>query len=211
MRSQTICRLTLVLAAAFMLGSTLFAQSIASDGFNRPPAKTLKIVINGTLGPVLSGSDPLGADGQGGKLTVKASESLSPKKHTSNSATYVLPAGAMTITVGSQQFKTTSSSTMAVKLTTQADILTLSATGPQGIQITGTAYLATGSWTSAVLKHPAPFLPSPQKLTPAKSDTGPGSKLKYTIFGSSTVLGITGKASSSDAADLFFPGEGLTF
>jgi hypothetical protein len=185
-----------LVAAVCMLPIHGLAQSSSSV---QSSSKTLTITIKGTLGPVLSGGDPLGADGKNGKLTIQASESLSPKKHTTNSATYILPAGAMTITVGSQKFQTNSKSTMIVQLTSTADILTLKASGPDGLQVTGVAYLQSGSWTNAVLKHPTTFKPSPQKLTAAKTANGPGSKVSYTIFGSMTVLGLNGTASSKDA------------
>ncbi len=199
----------LLLTTVLVLVAGLSAQPV---GVHARPAKTLTITINGTLGPVLSGSDPLGANGQGGTLTVMASESLSPKKHTPNSATYILPPGAMTITVGSNQFKTKTNSTMMVKLTNSADILTLIASGSiDGInlQVTGTAYLKAGSWKKSVLKHPTKFSPSPQNLTSAQKSNGPGSKVKYTVFGSSTVLGLSGTASDSDAADAFFFGDDI--
>ncbi len=210
MRFKTICISTLMFVAVSLAGSQLLAQSAESKPFGQPASKTLTIVVKGTLGPILSGQDPLGADGQGGKLTVKASESLSPKKHTSNSATYSLPAGAMTVTFGNNQFQTTSPSTMTVKLTSTADVLTLVANGPDQVQVTGTAYLKAGSWTSAVLKHPALFKPSPQTLKPAKTASGPGSKVKYTFFGSPTVLGLTGNATCSQAAASQVP-EGDSF
>ncbi len=198
---------TLALAAVLVLVPGLSAQPI---GVHRKPAKTLTISIVGTLGPILSGSDPLGVNGDGGTLTVLAKESLSPKKHTSNSATYILPPGAMTITVGSNQFQTKSNSTMIVQLTKSADILTLIASGSIDrikLSVTGTAYLESGSWTKAVLKHPTTFSPSPQNLTPAKKSNGPGSKVAYTVFGEKTVLGLTGSASDSDAAVPFFFGD----
>ena len=207
MPSKTLCKLLLTLTAVFALASRLPAQSTDSNGYGHPPAKTLSIVVKGTLGPVLSGSDPLGLNGESGKVAIKASESLSPTKHTSNSATYKLPAGAITLTFGSEKYKTTSASTMTVTLTSTADTLTVSATGPDGAQVTSLAYLKTGSWTNAVLKHPTTFTPSPQKLTAAKSDNGPGSKVSYTIFGSKTVLGLSGTASSSDPAPEVFSEE----
>ena len=186
-----------VFATTLCVACMVSASAVARQS---PAAKILTITIKGTLGPVLSGGDPLGADGKAGKLNIKASESLNPTKHTSDSATYTLPAGAVTVTVGSQKFQTSSKSTMTVKLTSTADILTLKATGPDNLQVTGLAYLQSGSWTNAVLKHPATFTPSPQKLTAAKTANGPGSKVSYTIFGSTTVLGLNGNASSKDAA-----------
>jgi hypothetical protein len=189
--------------------SALVLFTVLVVGLSSPAAaKTLTIKINAKLGPVLSGSDPGNLNGKQGSVTVKASESLSPTKHSSNSATYTLPPGAIVITAGSDHFKTTTKSTMTVTLTSSADILTLNASGSiegLNVQVTDTSYLKTGSWTSAVLKHPTTFSPSPQNLTPAKTANGPGSKLKYVVEGSTTVLGVTGTASSSDPAKFFLP------
>ena len=185
---------TVILVALLVLAcaATQFVQPANAN----PAAGTLTITLNGKLGPILSGMDPLGLNGHSGKLTVKASESLNPKKHNANSATYVLPAGAITVQAGNNRFTTTKPSSMIITLGSSADTLVLQFTGPQGIQITDTNDLKTGSWTTKVLKHPTPFSPSPQNLKAAKSANGPGSKLKYTIQGSSTVLGFTGTAAN---------------
>ena len=59
------------------------------------------------------------------------------------------------------------------------------------------SHLAKASFTTAVLKHPQRFKPSPQNLTSATTASGPGSKIKYTVpLLGSTVLGLTGKASN---------------
>jgi hypothetical protein len=205
MHTRTICCLALC-AALVLAAPGLWGQS---DAIARPApsGKTLTMTIMGSLGPILSGSDPLGLDGQNGTVTVQASESLPPTKHTSNSATYTLPAGAITIKAGSHKFKTTTKSTMVVKLRNSADILTLNARGPEDLKITGIAYLQPDSWTKSVLKHPTTFSPSPQTLTAAENANGPGSKVKYTIDGSTTVLGLSGAISCSDDEDWLFYGE----
>ena len=43
-----------------------------ADDPAKVPAKTLTIVVDGTLGPVLSGNDPAGLDGQSATMTVTA-------------------------------------------------------------------------------------------------------------------------------------------
>jgi hypothetical protein len=134
-----------------------------------------------------------------------ASESLKPTKHTSTSATYTLPAGAITVTAGTNQFTTMSPSKMIISLKSKADTLVLVAAGPDGLMVTDTTFLKAGSWTNTVLKHPTVFKPSPQKLTSAKSAGGPGCKVKYTIFDNTTVLGFAGTGSSSATADPVFP------
>jgi hypothetical protein len=165
---------------------------------------TLSINVKGTVGAVLSGSDPLGASGGSGQLTVTASESLTPTSTTATSATYTLPPGAITGTVSGITFTTTSNSTMKMIFpATGPDYLVLIAVIKEfgvNIQVVGTANLKHGSYTSAVLLHPTTFTPSPQKLTSATTATGPGSKIKYTFLGSTTVLGFSGYAANSQAA-----------
>jgi hypothetical protein len=207
MLSKIVHNSALVLVAVLVLGSTIWAQSI--EGSVVPATKTLTITLKGTLGPVLAGTDPLGLNGQSGTVTVMASESLSPTKHTSTSATYTLPAGAITVTAGSHKFTTKSPSKMIINLTSTADTLTLIAAGPSGFLVTDTTFLKAGSWTTTVLKHPKPFNPSPQKLTSAKNATGPGCKVKYVIFGTTTVLGFNGTGSSKAAIDPVLPDEEL--
>jgi hypothetical protein len=206
MLCKTIRICVLVLLAVLVGSCTIWAQSVEGAALN--PAHTLTITIKGTLGPILSGSDPAGLDGKEGSVTVLASESLKPVQHTKNSATYRLPAGAITVKADGTKYTSQSPSKMIITLTGKADILALvlaiSVEG-QSVVITDTTYLATASWTAAVLKHPTVFAPSPQELTPAKTADGPGSKLKYSVDESATVLGFSGSASSSSAADPVLP------
>ena len=195
-----------VLVAVLVLGCAVWAQSVEISAVS-PATHTLTITIKGTIEPILSGSDPLGLDGKSGVVTLLASESLSPTSHTSTSATYKLPAGAITVTAGGKKFTTKSPSKMIIKLTSTADTLTLILTGPESAVVTDTTYLKTNSWTTAVLKHPGVFSPSPQKLTSATTASGPGCKVKYTIFGSTTVLGFHGTGSSSATVDPVLPDE----
>jgi hypothetical protein len=209
MLSKKVYTSALILVSVVALGCTCWAQSLDVAGGVVPATHTLTITLKGTLGPILSGSDPLMLNGQSGTVTVMASESLSPIAHTSTSATYKLPAGAITVVAGSNKFTTTSPSKMIVKLTSTADTLTLIVAGPSGLMVTETTFLKTGSWTTAVLKHPTVFKPSPQKLTSAKTAMGPGCKIKYTIFGSTTVLGFHGTGSNSATVDPVLPDEDL--
>jgi len=197
-----------VLVAVLVLGCAVWAQSVEISAVS-PATHTLTITIKGTIEPILSGSDPLGLDGKSGVVTLMASESLSPTSHTSTSATYKLPAGAITVTAGGKKFTTKSPSKMIIKLTSTADTLTLILTGPESAVVTDTTYLKANSWTTAVLKHPGVFSPSPQKLTSATTASGPGCKVKYTIFGSTTVLGFHGTGSSSATVDPVLPDEDL--
>ena len=195
-----------VLVAVVVLGCAVWAQSVEISAVS-PATHTLTITIKGTIEPILSGSDPLGLDGKSGVVTLMASESLSPTSHTSTSATYKLPAGAITVTAGGKKFTTKSPSKMIIKLTSTADTLTLILTGPESAVVTDTTYLKANSWTTAVLKHPGVFSPSPQKLTSATTASGPGCKVKYTIFGSTSVLGFHGTGSSSATVDPVLPDE----
>jgi len=209
MLSKVVRTSILVLVAVVVLGCAVWAQSVEITAAS-PATHTLTISIKGTIGPILSGSDPLSLDGKSGTLTVMAMESLSPTKHTATSATYTLPPGAIKVTAGSNKFTTTSPSKMIIKLTSTADILTLIVTDKNdGLVVTDTSFLQAGSWTNAVLKHPGVFKPSPQKLTSATSAGGPGCKVKYTIFGSTTVLGFNGTAASSSTVDPVLPDEDL--
>ena len=208
---QMLLRVASVLALVVLLvlGRVTWAQSTATVS---EATQTLTITIDGTLGPILAGSDPIGANGQSGTVTIMASESLSPTKHTGSSATYTLPAGAITADVGGVIFTSTSPCKMTIKLGKTADTLTLifaSSIDGFGFTITDTTAVAPGSWTTAVLEHPGVFSPSPQTLTAAESASGPGSKFKYIFEGTATVLGVTGTASSSADADPDLPDEDL--
>ena len=81
MISRIVHTSALMLAALLMLGSTIWAQSIEVAAVNPgvfPATDTLTITGTGTLGPILSGSDPLGLNGLSAGVTVMVSESLSP-------------------------------------------------------------------------------------------------------------------------------------
>jgi hypothetical protein len=202
-----IVRTSALLVVVPVLGCATWAQSI--DAAVNPATHTLTITLKGKIGPLLSGSDPLGLNGLSGTVKIKASESLSPTKHTSTSVTYKLPAGAISVKAGSNNFSTTSPSKMIINLTSTADTMTLMAAGPDGLMVTDTTFLKVGSWTTAVLKHPGVFTPSPQNVTAAKTSGGPGCKIKYTIFGSTSVLGFKGTASNSATLDPVLPEEDL--
>jgi hypothetical protein len=207
MLSKVVRMSTLVLVAVVVLSCAMWAQSV-EVAIAGPATHTLTISIKGILGPILSGTDPLGLNGKSGTITVLASESLSPTKHTATSATYTLPPGAIKVTAGSNKFTTKSPSKMIINLTSTADILTLVVSGKNGLLVTDTTFLQPGSWTKAVLKHPGVFKPSPQTLTSATSANGPGCKVKY-VFGSTTVLGFIGTGSSTATADPVLPDEDL--
>jgi len=208
MIAKMLRRSALVLIAVVVLGGAVWAQSIDVTAVS-PATHTLTITIKGTIEPILSGSDPLGLDGKSGTIKIMASESLSPTTHTATSATYTLPAGAVTVTAGGKKFTTKSPSKMIIHLMSTADTLTLIVNGPDGAVVTDTTFLKTGSWTTAVLKHPGVFTPSPQTLKTATTAGGPGCKVKYTVFGSTTVLGFHGTGSSSATVDPVLPDEDL--
>lgn len=195
-------------SALAVVGSMVMAGAAWSQFADLPPSSTLTISLDATAGPILSGSDIGGLNGKSAVVTLMLSESLRPIKHTSKSATYKVPAGAVTLVANGKTFQNTSPGRMTVKLAGTGDTLTLTyASSYEGFPITlvDTSYLAANSWTTTVLTHPHTFKPSPQNLTAATTASGVGSKLEYTVAGSTTVLGITGTASSSSAADPALP------
>jgi hypothetical protein len=187
------------LAAAGVLAVSGAVWAKPSHPHHAPKA-VLTITLDGTLGPVISGSDPAGLDGDSATVTVVASESLKPYKTTASSASYHIPVGAITVNVNGTDYSSTAKSSMVVQLGKTADTLTLKASLDYNgvkVQVTDVSSLAVGSWTKSVLQHPAVFAPSPQDLSE------PSSNLTYTAFGSATKLGVTGTASNSDTARHF--------
>jgi hypothetical protein len=166
-------------------------------------AASITYTISGTLGPILSGSDPLKANGESGVLTAVASTKLTPTKKTKTSATYTLPAGAITVNIDGTNYGTTGTSTLELTFPaagpdTMVFSATLSVDGFSG-SVVGTASLAKGSFTKAALKHPTSFSPSSQTLTPATTAKGKGSKVEYdvAILGGSSTLGVSGTATAA--------------
>jgi len=179
----------LAFTAALMLGlGTLPAR-----------AADITMTISATLdSPALSGSDPLGAAGGTGTITITIRKTLKPTAHTARSATYRLAAGTVTATVDGDTVTNPSPFTMKISFPAAGpDTLVLSGKVSEDgvtVPISATASLAKGSFTKAVLKHPQAFTPSTQNLTAPTTYPGPGSTLSYTLFGSKTVLGVTGTA-----------------
>jgi hypothetical protein len=179
--------------AAALLAAAGFA--ISGTALAHAPKSTITTTLDGTLGPVISGSDPAGLDGDSAMVTVKASESLKPYKTTASSASYHIPAGDITVDVNGTEYTSTSKSSMTVKLGKSADTLSLKGSFDiEGfkVQVTDVSSLAAGSWAKTVLQHPALFSPSPQNLSE------PSSNFTYTVFGETTKLGVTGTAANTD-------------
>jgi hypothetical protein len=194
------------LAFAVSLASASAALSQTSDTPHKPT--TLTIGLQGTTGPVLAGSDIAGLRGKSAAVTLLLSELVSPKSATSTVATYRIPAGAVTLVVGSTSYKNASPARMKINLTKTADILTLTyvfSLSGIPVSVIETSYLAKNSWASTVLAHPGSFTPSPQSLVAAATASGRGSKLKYAVEGFTCVLGIAGTATSSSAPDAVLP------
>jgi hypothetical protein len=159
------------------------------------PDTTLTITLTGTLNKI-SGPDCLSASGESASASAMISESATPISSTSDSATYKIPAGGVTATVGTTTFTSTKPWAMKVTLAATYDVLVMSGPGPLETTVKTTSTLHKGSWTSAVLLHPAPFSPSPQKQIPSNS------KLQYTapiLCSGTTVLGVTGSISNGAA------------
>jgi hypothetical protein len=156
------------------------------------------------VGPILSGSDPLGANGESGTIVINISSTLAPTSTTAASATYTVPAGAITVTIGGTSYPSTNPSTVEYTIpksgndnlivTTQIDVDGLTGT------VVGTIALAHGSFTKTILTHPIKFSPTPQTLTAATKASGPGSKVKYSaaLIGSTT-LGFSGTGTATEA------------
>jgi hypothetical protein len=94
---------------------------------------------------------------------------------------------------------------MAITLTPAADVLTVIYNSRDNTVTTMIAYLAPGSFSTAVMIHPEPFSPSPQDLSSATAAGGRGTQLQYTRNGKLTVVGMSGTASSSAPADRLLP------
>jgi hypothetical protein len=191
MSFRTIRSAAIVLAAILVSGSGALAWQTPGA-----LANTVTVTIDGTLGPVLKGSDPAGLDGQSATVTILAGESLKPYKTTAKSASYHIPAGDITVDVDGTDYSTTSTSSMIVKLGRKADLLTFKATlniDGYTVKIADTSSLQGGSWSKTVLQHPADFSPSPQTLS------SPSSTFTYAVFGETTVLGVSGTIANSDA------------
>jgi hypothetical protein len=178
----------------------LLSAAVLTIGLCPLVAASITYTISGTAGPVLSGSDPLRADGKSGNVVAVVSATLKPKSHTATSATYKLPAGAVKVTLGGKSY-TAKASTLkytfpAAGPDTMVFTAPVTADGVSGT-VVGTVSLAKGSFTHLVDKHPQKFTPSPQPLTAATTAGGPGSQIKYTapIVGT-TVLGLSGTASN---------------
>jgi hypothetical protein len=178
----------LAASALFALGFSCFPARGAS------PDASFTISVNGSLGKVLAGSDPVGGSGKSGVIDVKVSETLSPVAHTATSATYRLPVGS--VTIGG---KSAGGTPTMMKISTPAKgPVTIFCSGNVNVSgftthVTATVVLAHGSFPASVLKHPAPFK-SPQTLTPATRAGAVGNKVSYTA-GGTTVIALSGTIS----------------
>jgi hypothetical protein len=194
--------------AALAVVATLSVAG-ASQAQTPPPGSTLTMVLKGTAGPVLAGSDIADLDGETATATLRVSEAISPRTQTATTATYRIPAGAVTLVVGGTTYTNESPGRMKISLDKTADVMTLTYVFEYGgslpVTVVETSYLAKGSWTSDVLTHPASFSPSPQALKAAAAASKAGSKIEYTVEGETSVLGIRGTATSRSRPDPILP------
>lgn len=164
-------------------------------------AQSITYTFKGKVGPILSGTDPLGANGQGGELTAVVSTSLTPTSTTTTSATYTLPAGAITVYLGGKKYTTDSKSSLKYNFpaTGREGMIFVATISVSGLTATvvGSVSLDRGSFPASITEHPAAFTPTPQKLTAATTAGGPGSQVSYSaaLIGK-TVLGLSGSASN---------------
>jgi len=186
---KTLCSIVLLCAAAVVA----------------PAQSTVTYTITGTLGPVLGGTDCLGLDNMMLSLTASISSKSVPIKTTTVSATYKLPAGSVSVTIGGTNFKNTKPWTVTYILNSTSDNLTFAGAGMSGTTYIINANLKVKSFPPTVLGttgHPSVFKPSPQTLT------SPASFLSYTTTlctaasrtMSSSKLGLGGSANSQPAA-----------
>lgn len=199
-----------VSALAFVVSVVSVASAGAAmlQSESPPKSSTLTITLEGTTGPVLAGTDIASLNGKSATATLLLNELISPKSQTTKTASYKIPAGAVTLVVGTKTYTNASPGRMTIKLTNSAVTMTLTyAFILSGFPVTvvETSTLAKNSWTDAVFTHPGTFSPSPQDLTAAATATGTGSKLQYSVEGFTCVLGITGTATSSSAPDAVLP------
>ena len=180
-----------------LLQWTAFLAIAAVSLQAQSPAAIINVTVLGNLGPVLEGSDPLGASGHNGILSLQISESETPETVSGSSVVYSVPAGSVTTLIGSTRFTTITPSRLTITLGPAADTLSVLYSGQNGTQTRFEATLAPGSFSTAVLTHPEPFSPTPQNLTAAMGAAGPGSKLSYAYSGTLTVLGLDGSISNS--------------
>jgi len=164
-------------------------------------AANITYTITGTLGPILSGSDPLGANGETGTVTAVVSQSLHPTSTTATSATYTLPQGAISVIIGGTTYGTQGPATLIYNFPASgpATLVCSAKVSVDGLTgtVTLTASLAHGSIPSSVTSHPAKFKPSPQTLKAATKAGGAGSQVKYSVpLLGTTVLGLAGTASN---------------
>jgi hypothetical protein len=188
----------IIRASALIAGSILVTSGMAgaqSGDRALPPAATLTIVLDGTLGPVLSGSDPAGLNGDSATITIKASESLTPFKVTAKSASYHIPAKDIVLSVNGNNYSPSSRYNLVINLGKTANTMTFSGKAKLGFvstNVSEVSTLAAGSWSKTVRQHLVAFSPSPQTLTE------PNSQFTYSFEGQDTVLGVTGTAANSD-------------
>jgi hypothetical protein len=165
-------------------------------------AANITYTVNGKLGPVLSGSDPLGANGQSTTITVTASSTLNPTTTGTSSATYTLPPGAVTVAIGGTTYASKGNSILkyTVPLLGKDTMVVTSTIAIEGVHamVSATVSLASGSFIlKAVQRHPETFAPSPQSLSAASRAGGSGSQVSYTMpVTGTTTLGLAGAASN---------------
>ena len=171
-------------------------------------ASTLDFSGSGTLSPLLSGSDPLGLNGQPFSFAGFIDESATPTTCPTGipiaaTVCYTVPANQFTGKIGQQPLITiTTPSTLA---------LVIPASGPETLEVqfnvlsyvvTAVLELAPGSFAPGEMKHPGPFNPSTQTVAAATSVPPPvnGSSVQYCetscSTGSVTWLGLAGTVSS---------------
>src|SRR5215469_11556075 len=149
--------------AAMILSAAIIWGSVAAQA-----ASTLDFTAAGTLGPVLSGSDPLGLNTKGFSFTGFIDESATPTTCPTGlpvtpNVCYTVPPSQLTGQIGALPPVTipTASTLGVIAPATGNDALVIQLT-VFGNAVTAVLELAPGSFASGIMQHPGPFKPSPQ-------------------------------------------------
>jgi hypothetical protein len=154
-------------------------------------ATSINLNVDGTLGPLLAGTDPLNLSGKDFSVTGTFDSSLAPVSTTSDSATYNLPVD-LTIMVGALPFNGYGATMTVTAPPSGADTISLAFSVLQGIinpQVFATVSLPSGTLSGTALQDFSATISQPDSF------------LEYQDIGNSAVvsgeLGVSGTAQLS--------------
>jgi len=178
-----------LLLSAFALALAGLAFGQGNGCVNNPAC--IVYSFNGVLGPVQSGTDPLGLEGQTFLLTASISPTEKPVRTWKTSSDFGFGPDVWIFINGGNPLSNLGIWKLSVTVGSSYDKVGFSGNytgGPyKGVIMGITGYIEAGSWPTGSLRHPMRFSPSPQNVIP------PLSVLHYTPpDGAATVLGFTG-------------------